>query len=164
MQYEIEELDDIDIANRLSELELPNPTRPAWLPYNIGSAENVAELHHLESVPTLEKLIRDEGIEMDHLPSESREQPTIHLQSGDLLLAALYISNVAITLIPQIHAIIDVIANYAREAQPFSDHCQLDVVVEKDATRETKRLRYSGRVEGLTHLKDAISALAEDEQ
>ena len=159
MQYDIQELDYIDIVDRLGELQIPNPTKPAWLPHNIDSAENVADLHHLSSVPTLDKLLREAGIEMDDVPQQRRQQATVHLQSGELSLATLYISQVALTLIPQIQTIIDVIANYARESLPFSDRCRLDVVIEKDATRQTTRLSYSGPVGGLTNLKDAISAL-----
>ena len=156
MNAEIIETDYIDVASRLTELGIPNPSKPAWLPHNIESAGTLQELQHRDSIVDLNKMLREAGIELDEIPPKSQGEPTIDLQSDDLWLAALYISQASSAYPPYVRAIVDIVIAYAQRKRPLTDQCSLEVVVETKGDRATKRLQYHGPASAISELKDAI--------
>jgi hypothetical protein len=156
MHAEIIETDYIDVAGRLTELGITNPSQPAWLPHNIVTAASLMDLHHRDSTVDLNKTLKAAGMELAVIPPKSNGEPTIDLQSDDLWLAALYIPQVASAYLPYVHAVIDVIIAYAQKMRPLSEQCSLEVVVETKGDRTTKRLQYHGPVSAVSKLKAAI--------
>ena len=161
MHAEIMETDYIDVANRLIELGIPNPCKPAWLPHNIEEAGSLSELRHRDSTVALNKMLRAAAIDLDDIPPNSQQEPTLDLQSDDLWLATLYVPQVASASLPYIRAIIDTVIAYAKTMRPLTDQCSLEVVVERKGKRETKRLKYSGPASEISKLKDAIEEVLE---
>ena len=156
MHAEIIETECFDVASRLTELGIANPSQPAWLPHNIETAGSLEELHHRDSTVDLNKMLKAAGMDLAEIPPKSRGEPTIDLQSDDLWLAALYIPQAASAYLPYVNAIIDVIVAYAQRMRPLSEQCSLDVVVETKGDRTTKRLKYHGPASAVSELKAAI--------
>jgi hypothetical protein len=148
------------VAVRASDLGMPAPTTIALLPRNFDSAQLPAELLDEATAATVHQLWRQAGLAEDRLDSEEEPFPSIAEHTVDWIAPIIFLGGAYAAANPAMMNIaLGVVANYVYELfgrLPGRHRVRLDVVVETDGDRRTKRVTYEGDAAGIEQLLPAV--------
>jgi hypothetical protein len=157
MDYEIE---DIDLNEKLTELNLVLPSGLTFIPENFDSAKTTDDFIFTESLADITKVFRSKSIEIKPLGGDSNRLRS--RKNADWYGPALFFSLTLITENPTIVSVsLNVLSNYITDFFKGSfgeKKVKLDIYVEKKGRKKLKKISYSGSVEGLKELEKIINS------
>lgn len=160
--------DYCNVIERANELGLNEPQLFAILPRNFLEAKNKAELYHESSAPTIKVLFRQNGIEMNRIEQEGDVFPCMQENEFSLILPTIFVGSLILSQDP--HAIafaINVLSNYATDffkGIPGRNKVSLSIVVENKKGVISKKISYTGGVEGLKELPEIVGKIYKDNE
>lgn len=158
MSYTIEEL---NINNRLKELNLSIPNSLSILPENFETAESKSAFIFTDSMVDLNKLFRLKNLSFEILGGDTENYRT--RKNADLYLPAFLISSSLITNDPNIISVtLNVISSFIYDLTIGGigkKTANVELYIETEKKGETKKISYNGDAEGLKELEKIIKAL-----
>lgn len=153
----------IDVQQRAVELGCNVPTKLAFLPINFEEAKINDDLVFEDSVLTLRKLWRKAGIAETRIEKEGKQISYEQKKSLDAILPTVFISFSLLSQNPTLVTLaLSIISNYVTDffkGMIGKRKIMIDIVVEQDEEKKSKRIRYEGNAEGLTTLAQIIKEL-----
>jgi len=153
----------IDVQQRAVELGCNVPTKLAFLPINFEEAKINDDLVFEDSVLTLRKLWRKAGIAETRIEKEGKQISYEQKKSLDVILPTVFISFSLLSQNPTLVTLaLSIISNYVTDffkGMIGERKIMIDIVVEQDEEKKSKRIRYEGNAEGLTTLAQVIKEL-----
>jgi hypothetical protein len=166
MAAEIAVSDYISVTSRAIELGLEPPTTIALLPRNFASAEDAGDLLDESTAATIHQLWRQADLAEQRFDTPAVPFPSIAEHSVDWLAPTIFIVGSYASGNPgAINVALGVVANYVFELfgrLPGQHRVRLDVVVEVNRDRMTKRITYDGDAEGVAQLLPAVERILQD--
>lgn len=154
-------IEEIDISEKLKELNLNLPEGLAFIPENIENAGVVSDFIYPEPLTQINKIFRTNNIEAVILGGNALNLRS--RKSADLYLPSLY---VGLSLLTQNSAVVSValsvLANYVTDffkGSFSSKTVSLDIYVETNGNKKVKKINYKGDAEGLKNLETIIKKL-----
>lgn len=156
------------VAARSVALGFDPPTSIALLPRNFVSATSAQELLDESSAATIHQLFRQAGVPEDRFDTAEAPFPSVAEHSVDWIAPIIFIGAAyASENSSMVNVALGVVANYVYElfgSLPGRRRVRLDVVVERDGSRTSKRVSYEGSAEGVQQLIPAVErALSDDD-
>jgi hypothetical protein len=153
----------INVKERARELGTNIPTGLAFLPINFDTANSKDELVYEDSTLTIRKLWRKAAIEETRIEKEGEKIPYEQRKSLELALPTVFVSFSLISQDPTLISIaLNVISNYATDffkGIAGEKKITIDLVVEQNEKKKSKRIHYEGDINGLNKLSQIIKEL-----
>ncbi len=163
---EISVTDYVPVAARATELGLPAPTTIALLPRNFDSAGGRGELLDESTAATIHQLWRQAGVSELRFDTPEEPFPSVAEHAADRIAPTIFVSGLyASGNSAAITVALGVVTNYVSElfGRLQGRHkVRLEVVVETDGDRTSKRITYEGDAEGVTKLLPAVEEVLRD--
>ena len=162
----IQETPYCNVSERVAVLGLELPTKLALLPRHFDDAGSKGELFNESSAVTVRKLWKQAGLELTPLEKPGENLPEIHENDFKLIMPVIFIGYSLWSENPTAVALaLNVASNYITDFfKGFSGgkKLELDIVVEKTAKKDYRRLSYKGNPEGLPHLPELVEKMMKD--
>lgn len=146
----------IDVDAQATKLGCNAPSGITLLPVNFETAKSREELLYAGTVPTIRKLLRQNGIEETRIEKPQDKFPYTEHNAFEWAGPLVFVGNSIIASSPYlIDLCIGVISNYVTDffkGIPGKKKVKLDVVVEKSKQKEFKLIHYEDGPEGLSEL------------
>ena len=157
-----------DVPERAKALNLTAPTGIALLPRNFLDAKEAKELLHEGSVQTVRSLFRQNNIEETRIETGQVKIPAIHENEFALFLPTLFVSYLIWTGNPSLVSIaLNIISNYATDffkGITGKTKVSLDVIVQNEKGKGSKKIHYEGGPDGLKEISEIIGKVFRDEE
>jgi len=157
MNYKIE---DIELNEKLTELNLVLPSGLTFIPENFETAKTTDDFIFTESVMDITKVFRSKSIEIKPLAGDSTKLRS--RKNADWYGPAIFFSLTLLTENPTIVSVsLNVLSNYITDFFKGSfgeKKVKLDIYVEKKGKKKIKKISYSGSIEGLKELEKIINS------
>ncbi len=155
MDYNIE---DINIKNRLTELNLILPSNLAFFPENFEEAEGKEKFIFTESLADLNKIFKQKNINLEVFGQNTELYRT--RKNADIYLPAIFLSLSIITENPSILTVsLNLLSSYVFERIKGSigrKTVQIEFYIETKEKGKLKKLSYKGDAEGIEKLEKVI--------
>jgi hypothetical protein len=157
MDYETE---DIEINEKLTELNLALPSGLTFFPENFEAAKTSDDFVFTESIIDITKVFKSKSIEINQLGGDANKLRS--RKNADWYAPAIFFSLHLITENPTIVSIsLNVLSNYITDFFKGSfgeKKVKLDIYVEKKGKKKIKKISYNGSIEGLKELEKIINS------
>jgi hypothetical protein len=156
----------IDVRKKIKELDCIDPSGFALLPSNFEGSNNISEFLQQSDSATVRTLFRTSQIPLDEIVSKEQRGAYVQNNAFDWISPTIFISASLITQSPNLISVaLSVLANYVTDFFQGTKNdatVKLEIVVETTKTNKYKRVSYSGPVEGMKSLPEAIKAASDE--
>ncbi|SOU86809.1 hypothetical protein [Tenacibaculum dicentrarchi] len=164
----MKELEYINVRDKIKELSLNNGNGLIFLPYNFENTTDVKEFIYDDSVKVVNKLWRNENINIERLENDISE--TKYYQENDItwIGPTVFIAYTFWSENQNLMAIsLSVVANYLTDffkGKTGSPKIKLEYIVEKNPKTKSKNVRFSyeGDIQGLDKLPKILEKLKDE--
>lgn len=161
--------DFIDVGSRAVELGLREPTGLVFLPRNFLEAQDKTDLVYEASVADLKVLFREAGLGFSKLEDEGTKQKTVKEDAFEWLLPPIFVTYMLYKSNPELFKLISgkIVEQSKRvfAAVVGKQNMKLDVVIEVDGTKRTKKVSFDGPPQEFHKLQEYLEkVMAEGEK